>query len=196
MKKHLLTLFVAVGVMAMAVSAEAQGRGMGRGMGPGMGRGMGPCGYGAGPGMGRGMGPGGYGAGTGMLGLNPCVVDSPELGLSDDQKAALEMLFEVGQNQAIEAVTARWQQDEELRALVVDPQATEEQIRTKASEKCERMQAGHEAWLDRMLQARNVLTPEQLAKVPEVRNACRSKRFVDPRGDRPYRGALRGYGTW
>lgn len=188
MKKLMTTLLVTAGVLALSVAAEAQGRGMGpcgRGDGPGFGRGMGPGDGQGGHGM-RGRGKGGHGAP--MLGLNPCVVDSPELGLGDDQKAALKTLFEADgpqERQAFEAVRTRKQ---DLRALVTDPAATDAQIRAKAAEVHDLMQADRDARLERMLQARKILTPEQLAKVPEIRKACRGWRFDGQAGDRPFKG--------
>ena len=46
-----------------------------------------------------------------------------------------------------------------------------------------RMQAEHDVQLERLLQARKVLTAEQLAKVPGIRKDCRGKRGDGPRGD-------------
>jgi hypothetical protein len=199
MKKQMTTLLVAVGVLALSAAAEAQGRGMGpcgRGDGPGFGRGMGP-----GAGMGRRPGPamGGRGMGAaapGTLGLNPCVIESPELALSVEQKEALRVLFEdrgpAGQTEfaQIQAVTR------ELHDMLTDPAATEEQIRQKRAELLEATQANRELRTERMIQARRILTPEQLAKVPEVRQACRGWRFDGQAGDRPFKGRRGGgYGA-
>ncbi|HOI09523.1 MAG TPA: Spy/CpxP family protein refolding chaperone [Myxococcota bacterium] len=163
MKKQLTILVVAAAVVAFAGTAEARGRGKGPGMGHGM--------RGDGPGM--------------MLGLGPCVVDSPVLGLSDDQKAALKAIREAGRDQARAAMEARRALGKELRDLIADPAATEKQIRAKADGMRAQAQAKHDARLDQVLKARQVLTPEQLGRLPEARAACRGQRGDGPRGDGP-----------
>lgn len=163
MKKQLTILLAVAAVVAFAGTAEARGHGKGPGKGHGM----------------RGDGP------AMMLGLGPCAVDSPVLGLSDDQKAALKAIRESGKDQARAAMAARRALGKELRDLIADPAATEKQIRAKAAEMRAQAQAKHDARLDRMLQARQVLTPEQLARLPEARAACRGQRGDGPRGDGP-----------
>lgn len=190
MKRHMTTLLVAVGVLALSAAAEAQGRGEG------------PCGRGDGPRFGRGMGAAqgkarrGMGAdAAGTLGLNPCVVENPELGLDDGQKAALKTLFEADAPQDRQAFETVRTLRQELRALVTDPGATDDQIRAKAAQMRDLMQADREARLERMLQARRILTPEQLAKVPEIRKACRGWRLDARTGDRPFKGKRGGKGA-
>lgn len=163
MKKQWMTLVVVMAVAGLAGNADARGRGKGPGMGHEMGR--------MGPGM--------------LLGLGPCVVESPELGLSDDQKAALKKLREDGREPVEQAKVEKRKLAKELRDLVMDPKATDRQIRAKAAEMRDRAAAMHDARLDRLLQARQVLTAEQLLKVPAIRKECRGPRDGGPRGDCP-----------
>lgn len=172
MKRQWMILVVVMAVVGLAGNADARGRGRGPGMGHGVGR------------MGPGLG----------LGLGPCVVESPELGLSDDQKAALKKLRDEGQAPAEQAQAEKRKLAKELRDLMMDPKATDRQIRAKAAEMRERAAAMHDARLDRLLQARQVLTAEQLLKVPAIRKECRGPRDGGPRGDCPGDCPHRGLG--
>jgi Spy/CpxP family protein refolding chaperone len=154
------------GMMSGGMCGPGMGRGMGHGMcGPGMGRGMGPakCGPGMRGGMGAGLcGPGlGCGAGLGLERLH-------ELGLTPEQKTKLGDIQERCARLAI-------QKQAEVRLALLDLQKLvrgekPEKLKIDAAiDKVARLRAElAKSCLGARLEARSLLTPEQLKKWREA----------------------------
>lgn len=165
MKKLLTFGTVGIVLVVASVALAQPGRG-GFGHGGRGGRG--------GPGMGHGGGPG-----MGLMGLGHCL-RSPELGLTAEQRVKLELIREKG----MERMKAERPRMMELRkglvAAFADPKVDAAALKTKVAEVRKAMQDGMEQGVDLLIEARAVLTPEQLKKIPDLKG-CR--KFGGPDGD-------------
>lgn len=136
-----------------------------------------PCPYGC-PWGGPGIGPSddgfagpGPGAGPGMM--FRCILDSRDLGLTNDQRRDIEKVLDQGREEGRRfREEARDLKDQFLKTFA-DPKVTADQIRdmARAMRKHREDLADHR--LEVLLKVRAILTPEQLKKVPDVMDGCR-----------------------
>ena len=174
MKKLMTFGIVGVVLVAASVAFAQPGR-------PAFGRG------GHGGRCGPGMGPGG-GPGMGVMGLGHCL-RSPELGLSAEQRVKLELIREKG----MERMKAERPRMMELRkglvAAFADPKVDAAALKTKVAEVRKAMQDAMDQGTDLLIEARAVLTPEQLKKIPDLKG-CGKFEGPDggPDGDDPREG--------
>jgi len=126
-----------------------------------------------GRGLGRGQGKGPMGPGHGMMMMGRCVLNSPDIGLTGEQKDAIWDIREEARRNA----GSRWS---EMKALMdgfmeafANPEVTDGQLK----EAHDAVRAGHRAMGDHrfetLLKVRAVLTPGQLEKVPAIAEDCR-----------------------
>jgi Spy/CpxP family protein refolding chaperone len=112
-----------------------------------------------------------------------------QLGLSDEQEAQLRKLHEDGRKAAIrrraDTAIARMELEEALGAATVDEKA----VAVKLKAVTELQAAAAKARVDQRLAVRKLLTPEQYAKMKQLRQERRADRFSGRRG--PGRG-MRG----
>lgn len=128
--------------------------------------------------MGRGGG-GRHGGGPG--GFWDACLASPELGLTADQKARLDALRVAGRQEASAHREAIHSLRQEWHQALLDPRASPEEIRGRAKALHEAMDQARERMLDRILEARAVLTPAQIGKMSGL-PACQKPRFRGPPG--------------
>lgn len=117
------------------------------------------------------MGGGGHGPmhfGKGLKGIAWCVLNNPEIGLSEQQKKAI---FSLRDNFFKEMSLHR----QKIRALhkefletLADPKASAKDIKAKASAIEEERRVFTEKKVEMMLKVRDLLTSEQLSKIPNV----------------------------
>jgi len=138
-----------------------------------------PCGRG--PGGRHGGGPGMGPHGDPGRGLAACLA-SPELGLSADQKARLDGLRASGREAAAARREAIRTLRQQMHQALLDPKATPQEIRARARALHDAMDQAREQMLDRLLEARGVLTPAQLEKMAGL-PACQAPWFRGPPGD-------------
>lgn len=139
-----------------------------------------PCPMGRGHGWRHGGGPGGGPDGGPGRFWAACLA-SPELDLTADQKARLDALRAAGreamaaQREAIQAAR------QEMHQALLDPRASPEEIRARAKALHDLMDQARDRMIDRLLEARSVLTPAQLERMGRL-PACQMPRFRGPPG--------------
>lgn len=146
---------------------------------PGQGGGPGFAGPGAGPGPGPGPGsgprpddgPGGRhhrNMSFGMGGMGK-PLDFSQLGLTDDQKAKIKAMRSKTQGKAKDLQQSIRDKRLEMRDLLFDPDATEQQIRAKKNELRQMQDQAETLMIDDFLGIRSVLTAEQKQKLPSIK---------------------------
>ena len=115
--------------------------------------------------MGMGGGPGIHG---GLMSIGRCIMNSPELKLTNDQRAKLlgirDELIADRETQGPKFKTLR---DDAIKAFA-DPKASKDQVKAKVRAIGDEMRAAMDRKLDTVMKVRDVLTPEQLAMIPDL----------------------------
>ncbi len=133
-----------------------------------------PCPFGCprvGPGMGPDAGEPGFGPGPGAM--FRCLLESPDLDLSTDQRKTIESILDTARDEGRRfREEARDLKDQFLKTFS-DPKVTADQVRDMAGamRKHHEDMANHR--LEVLLKVRAVLTPDQLKKVPGAMDECR-----------------------
>jgi Spy/CpxP family protein refolding chaperone len=126
---------------------------------------------------GDGPGRGGHGPGAWLAG---CLA-SPELGLTKDQQAKMDALRDAGREQMRVHRGDLRDLRKALHEAFLDPKATDADIRAKADALHGAMSKVRETMEGRLLEARKVLTADQLKRLKDL-PACQPRGAL---GDRP-----------
>ncbi|NOZ02103.1 MAG: Spy/CpxP family protein refolding chaperone [Deltaproteobacteria bacterium] len=159
MKRTLTFSLAMVAVTAVSIVAFAQpyGRGGGREKGPG-------------------FGPGGRGPGPGMMMMGRCLINSPDLDLTDEQRSAIRDIRETARKEMLAGRDEMKNLRDSFINAFADPNVPESRLKEISDSIHAKMSAFKDRRFADFMKVRAVLTPEQLGKVPGIVKECRSRR--------------------
>ncbi len=101
-----------------------------------------------------------------------CLLESRDIGLSEDQRKAIEQILDQGREEGRRFREEARDLKEQFLKAFSDPKVTPDQLRevAQAMRKHREDMAAHR--LEVMLKVRAVLAPEQLKKVPDAMDQC------------------------
>ncbi len=118
-------------------------------------------------------GPGGEGGHGGMMGpgaaihhLGRCLLESPDLGLSKEQRVQVFSILDDLRTQAHQKKTDLRAGHQEFLKAFADPAVKNDELKKKAKDNQAQMTAEMDAGIDAALKIRALLTPDQLKKLP------------------------------